>query len=124
VGTDEIREMGTTEIREAEVTQVLMKTKSGKIPGIDEIPVELYKADSDVAVKQLTRLFSRISHKEKVPDKWKKGLIVKLPKKGDLKDCKNCCGVRLLPVDSEVMGRVIMQRIQNGVDSALRKRRH
>ena len=44
-------EMDTTEIREAEVRQALKKTKSGRTPGIDSIPVELYKADSDVAVK-------------------------------------------------------------------------
>jgi len=76
--------MDTTEIREAGERQALKKTKSGKAPGIDGIPAELYKADSDVAVKELTRLFSRIWH-EKVPDKWKQGLIVKLPKKGDMK---------------------------------------
>ena len=26
---------------------------------------------------------------EKVPDKWKKGLIVRIPKKGNMKECKN-----------------------------------
>ena len=71
--------MDTTEIKEAEVKQALRKTKSGKTPGIDGIPAELYKADSDVAVKELTRLFNRIWHEEKVPDQWKKGLIVKIP---------------------------------------------
>ena len=36
--------------------------------------------------------------------------------KGDLKECKNWRGVTLLPVASKVMGRVIIQRIQNGVE--------
>ena len=72
--------MDTTEIRKAEVRQALKKTKSGKAPGFDEIPAELYKADSDVAVKELTRLFNRIWHEEKVPDIWKKGLINYLKK--------------------------------------------
>ena len=48
--------MDTTEIREAEVKQALKKTKSGRTSGIDGIPAELYKVDSDVAVKELTRL--------------------------------------------------------------------
>ena len=26
---------------------------------------------------------------EKVPAKWKKGLIVRIPKKGNMKECKN-----------------------------------
>ena len=42
-------------IKEAEVRQALRKTKSGKTPGIDGIPAELYKADSDVAVRELTK---------------------------------------------------------------------
>ena len=46
---------------------------------------------------------------------------MKIPKKGDLKECKNWRVVTLLPVASKVMGRVIIQRIQNGVDSVLRK---
>ena len=113
--------MDTTEIKEAEVKQALRKTKSGRTPGIDGIPAELYKADSDVVVKELTRLFNRIWHEEKVPDQWKKGLIVKIPKRGDLKECKNWRGVTLLPVASKVMGRVIIERIQNRVDHVLRK---
>ena len=40
--------------------QALKKSKSGRTPGIDGIPAELYKADRDVAVKELTRLFNRI----------------------------------------------------------------
>ena len=121
VEEDEISEMDTTEIREAEVKEALKKTKSGKTPGIDGIPAELYKADGDVAVKERTRLFNRIWHEEKIPEQWKKGLIVKIPKNGNLKECKNWRGVTLLPVASKVMGGVIIQRIQNGVDSVLTK---
>ena len=47
-------------------------------------------------------------------------MIVKIPKGGDLKECKNWRGVTLLPVTSKVMGRII-KRIQNGVDHVLRK---
>ena len=87
-----------------------------KKPRIDGIPAELYKANGDVTVKELTRLFNNIWHEEKVPDKWKKGLIVKIPNKGDLEDCNKWRGVTLLPVVSKVMGRLIIERIQNGVD--------
>ena len=91
--------------------QARRKTKSGRRPGIDGIPAELYKADSDVTVKELTRLFNGLWHEEKVPDQWKKGLIVKIPKRGDFKECKNWRDVTLLPVSSKVMGRVIIERI-------------
>ena len=121
VETDEIREMDKTEIREAEVRQARKKTKIGRKPGIDDIPAELYKADSDLAVKELTRLFNRIWHEEKITDQWKKGLIVKIPKRGDLKECKNWRGVTLLPVTSKEMGRVIIERTLNRLDHVLRK---
>ena len=55
--------------------QALKKTKTGRTSVIDSILAELYKADSDVTVKELTRLFNKIRwHEEKVPDQWKKGL--------------------------------------------------
>ena len=46
---------------------------------------------------------------------------MKIPKRGHLKECKNWRGVRLLPVASKVMERVIIERIQNGVDHVFRK---
>ena len=45
---------------------------------------------------------------------------MKIPKQGVLKECKNWRGVTLLPVASKVMGRIIIKRIQNGVDHVLR----
>nr|KAG5694275.1 hypothetical protein BaRGS_031993 [Batillaria attramentaria] len=111
----------TGSITEAEVREALKKTKPGKAPGIDDIPADLYKADMETATRELTRIFNRVWEEEEVPEKWKKGLIVKIPKKGDLKECKNWRGVTLLPVDSKIMGRVIIQRIQRCTDNTLRK---
>ena len=58
---------------------------------------------------------------EKTPRKWRKGLIVKLPKKGNLKECKNWRGITLLSVVSKVMGKIVIERIRTGVESKLRK---
>ena len=46
---------------------------------------------------------------------------MKIPKRGDLKECKNWRGVTLLPVTTKEMQRVVIERIQNGVDHVLRK---
>ena len=40
------------------------KSKNGRTPGIDGIPTEQYKADMDVAVKELKRLFNKMWHEE------------------------------------------------------------
>ena len=50
-----------------------------------------------------------------------KGIIVKIPKKGDLTECGNWRGITLTSVPSKVFGRVIIDRIRDGVDKKLRK---
>ena len=46
---------------------------------------------------------------------------MKIPKRGDLKECKNWRGVTLLAMANKVMRRVIIERIQNGVGHVLIK---
>jgi len=42
------------------------------------------KAGREVSEEVLLDLFNQICSKEQVPEGWKKGLPIKLPKKGDL----------------------------------------
>ena len=72
-----------------EIVSAIKKTKSGKAPGIDGLHAEMLKTDPALAAKVLKRLFDKIWDSEKVPNDWCKGLIVKLPKKGDLRHCDN-----------------------------------
>ena len=51
---------------------------------------------------------------------WKKGLFVKVFKKGDLHECNNWRGVTLLPVISKIFCRMLLERIKKGVDKNLR----
>ena len=51
---------------------------------------------------------------------WKQGLIVKIPKKGDLTECGNWRGITLISVPSKVFGRALIDRIRDGVNSKLR----
>ena len=54
---------------------------------------------------------------------WKKGLVVKVFKKGDLSECNNWRGVTLLPVINKIFCRMLLERIKKGVDKKLRKSR-
>ena len=47
-------------------------------------------------------------------------LIIKIPKKGDLTECRNWRGITLTSVLSKVFGRVLINRIKDGVNSKLR----
>ena len=50
-----------------------------------------------------------------------RGLIIKLVKKGNIKDCKNWRGITLLSVVGKILCNIIIDRIRNGVDCRLRK---
>ena len=89
---------------------------------MDQITAELIKANKETAVTELTKLFRKVWEEEKIPDKWKKRVIVKLPKKGDNRECNiNWRGITLLTVPSKLFGRIIINRIKNAVDEVLRK---
>ena len=49
-----------------------------------------------------------------------KGLIIKLPNKGNLKECKNWMGIPLFSVVGKILGWIVIDRLQNGVDIRLR----
>ena len=51
----------------------------GEAPEIDQIIVELLKADTESTCMELKRLL--------VPEQWKQGLICKILKKGNLQKC-------------------------------------
>ena len=72
-----------------EVKAAIDKMKSGKAPGADSISAEMLKAGGDIITETLTEIFKEIWEEEEIPVDWKTGLIVKLPKKGNLSVCKN-----------------------------------
>ena len=47
-------------------------------------------------------------------------MIIKLPKKGSLKDCNNWRGITLLSTPGKVFSRVLLNRLQEAVDRTLR----
>ena len=104
-----------------EIRKAIMKLRNGKAAGPDEIPAEAIKADLDTAVNTLFSLFGRIWEEEVIPAQWKEGLVIKLPKKGDLRDCNNYRGIMLLSVPGKVFNRVLLERMKDAVDPILRE---
>ena len=96
-------------ISKEEITRAIGKTKSGKAPGPDNIPPEVLKADAAVTADILLDLFQEAWDKEEVPQEWRQGYIIKLPKKGDLGECKNWRGIQLLSLPSKIFTRIILE---------------
>ena len=59
---------------------------------------------------------------QKSPKSCRRGLIIKLAKKGNTKHCKNWRGIPLLSVVGKILCRIIIDRIRSGVDDRLRKK--
>ena len=97
-----------------------MTLRSGKTAGPDEIPAEAIKADIETAVNMLYSLFSKIWEKKEVPAQRKEGIIIKLPKKGDLGGCSNYRGIMLLSTPGKILRRVLLEKMKEVVDPKLR----
>ena len=104
----------------SEIKKAIMSLKNGKAAGPDEIPAEAIKADMETAKNMLYILFSKIWEREEIPAEWKEGIFIKLPKKGDLRDCSNYRGIMLSSVPCKVLNRILLERIKEAVDPKLR----
>ena len=101
-----------------EIKLALTQLKNGKAIGLDNINPE---ADPEITVEVLYPLLKKIWKKEKIPKEWEEGLIIKIPKKGDLANCNNWRGITLLNIPSKILTRVILNRIHDTAEQHLRK---
>ena len=104
-----------------EIEEAIKTLKNGKAPGPDMLGPEMFKADSKYSANTLMRLFESIWRCKKVPADWKKGIIVKIPKKGKRTDCNNWRGITLLSVPGKILAKIIYKRICTAVDDHLRQ---
>jgi hypothetical protein len=100
-----------------EIQLALTQLKNGKAAGLDIINPEVLKVDPEITVEMLYPLLKKI-WKEKIPEEWE-GLIIKIPKKGDLSNCNNWRGITLLSILSKILTRVILNRKQNTMEQHL-----
>ena len=81
--------INTGPISKGEIRSALTHLKNAKAPGVDNIPPKSLKEGGPCTVEALHRILNFVWEKEEIPDDWKRGLLVKLTKKGDLSRCGN-----------------------------------
>jgi len=64
---------------------------------------------------------NKIWNTGEIPQDWRDGIIIPLPKKGDVKDCNNWRGITLLSVPGKVVAGIILNRMKDAVDEVLRQ---
>ena len=114
-------EMKRGRITQQEIIEAIKSTKANRAPGEDKITSDMLKADPSTSALVLADLFNQVWEEEKVPEMWKKGIIVKLPKKGDLSECNNWRGINLLSVPGKIFCRIILQRLKQSIERTLRE---
>ena len=120
VGVEEI-DVCSEHISKEEIRSALEDLRNNKATGTDNITAEVLKADKDITVNELEKIFRLAWDAEEVPKDWKDGLVVKLPKKGDLTKCSNWRGLTLMSIPAKLLGRCLIRRLQERVDERLRK---
>ena len=105
---------------ELEVRQAIKSLKNNKAAGVDTITAELLKADLATSTKVLTAYFKDIWTKEEIPTDWQKGIIIKIPKKGDPGNCNNWRGITLLSIPGKILCKILLRRIDSAIDDRLR----
>ena len=85
---------------------------SGKAPGPDAIPAELYKMGGETIRSQLTSLFQTTWNQVHLPQELKDATIVHIYKrKGNRQSCDNHRGISLLSIAGKILARVLLNRL-------------
>ncbi len=91
----------------------MQKMKNGKAVVPDDIPIEIWKCLDKVGIMWLTNLFNIIMKNKKMPNQWRKSTLIRLFKnKGDIQNCANYRGIKLMCHTMKLWERVIETRLR------------
>ncbi|KAK3544940.1 hypothetical protein QTP86_029213, partial [Hemibagrus guttatus] len=110
-------EQKVDKFRKDEVRKALKRMKSGKAVGPDDIPVEVWKCLGEAAVEFLASLFNRVLESERMPEEWRRSVLVPIFKnKGDVQSCSNYRGIKLMSHTMKLWERVVEARLRKVVE--------
>src|SRR3954465_1011087 len=87
--------------------------KGGKAMGLDCIPIEVWRGLGDIVIVWLTKLFNLIFRSNKMPEEWRRSILVPIFKnKGDVQSCTNYHEIKLMIHTMNPWERVIEHRVR------------
>ena len=101
-----------------ELNSVLRKIKNREARGLDEIPPEVWKTRQfgDILLRHCNTVYN-----QNLIDRWMKGCILPIPKKGDLRLAKNYRGITLTSIAAKIYNALLRNRREPEIDNILRK---
>ncbi|KAL8568047.1 hypothetical protein ACOMHN_000271 [Nucella lapillus] len=98
-----------------EVNKAIKQMTTGKAPGPDAIPAEVYKTGGETIRNQLTSLFQSMWKHEHLPQEFRDATIVHIYKrKGNRQSCENHRGISIMS-----MARVLLNRLLEHLEQGL-----
>ena len=95
----------TRNISEEETESALKGMTCGKAVGADEIPAEGWKCMGNFGIKILCKLFNCFMNTEQMPSVWRQRILIPIFKgNGDIQECKNYRGIKLLSHTFKILG--------------------
>jgi len=95
----------------SEFELAIIKLKSHKSLGINQIPAELIKAGGKTIRSEIHKLIISIWNKEELPEEWKESIMVPVYKKGNKTDRSNYRGISLLPTTYKILSKILLSRL-------------
>ncbi len=100
--------------------EAVRKLKLGKAPGSDGLTAEMLKYGGEVVVEWMMWICNLPWEQRKVPEDWRKTIIVPLYKgKGNREECNNYRGISLLSVPGKIYGRILNERMMKVTDKSV-----
>ena len=101
----------------AETVKAIKLLSSGKAPGSDAIPAEIYKAGGTPVAETMTELFHIIWRNEAIPQEFKDASIIHLFNgKGILS--YNHRGISLMSIAGKVLSRILLNRLNENLEQS------
>ena len=95
-----------------ETRKAVQQLSSGKAPGADAIPAEVYKAGGLPMAEKLTELIHCMWRNEAIPQEFKDASIIHLYKrKGNPQVCDNHRGISLLSIAGKILAKILLNRL-------------
>ena len=103
-------------VTEAEINDLISSLTSGKSPGEDLIPADLYKAFPSWWSPVLAKTFSQINNTGQIPPGWKLSIVVPIYKKGDKSAPNNYRPISLLDIAAKMYSKYLLIKLEEWVD--------
>ena len=110
---------GSPIITESQVKKALSASNPGTAPGLDGLPVQLYKRFSDLFVPLLANVFTAIGRVAATPQGFLDGMIIGIFKAGDVTLAANYRPITLLNIDYRLLAKILSSRLQSALAKAI-----